>query len=166
MMDPWQVILFLLGFGSILFLSYVTTRYLTGKTNKAMKGKHLNIIETLSLGTDKRIHLVKAGERYVLIASSSKSIEFLTTIDINDKEQLGEAALNSNNTSNAFDFKALFEKYLNSYKSRKNDTARSDISIQRNEDDKFRMNLYKLKDITQKINTQVKKDGVDVTNEK
>lgn len=160
-MKPYEVILFLLGFGSILFLSYVTTRYLAGKTNKAMKGRHLNVIETLSLGTDKRVHLVKAGEQYILIASTSKSIEFLTALNIEEVEQSSEVE-NSNKTY-TFDFKALFDKYLNTYKNKKGETVKPDITNPGG--DKFRLNLYKLKDITQKINTKVKKDGVDVTND-
>ncbi len=81
-MNTFEVILFLLGFGAILFLTYVTTRYLAGKSGKAMKGKHLSIVETISLGADKRIHLVKAGEKHILISSTSKSIEYLTELEI------------------------------------------------------------------------------------
>jgi Flagellar biogenesis protein len=161
-MKPYEVILFLLGFGSILFLSYVTTRYLAGKTNKAMKGRHLNVIETLSLGTDKRIHLIRAGEQYILIASTSKSIEFLTTLDLDTEIQPG--VVENPNKNYSFDFKAIFEKYLTNYKNKKEETVKADISNPL-AGDKFRFNLYKLKDITQKINYQVKKDEVDNTNE-
>lgn len=124
----------------------------------------MSVIETLSLGTDKRIHLVKAGEQYILIATSSKDIEFLTNVSINDMEKPDEE--DTKNKAVNFDFKALFDKYLTSYKNKKSDTVKSDMSMLKNEDDKFRLNLYKLKDITHKINTQSKKDGVDFTDEK
>ncbi len=165
-MRPYEVILFLLGFGSILFLSYVTTRYLAGKSVKAMKGKYLNIIETISLGADKRIHLVKTGDKYILVASTAKSIEFLTTLTIDDEEAAAESVTQGG--QNVFDFKALFEKYMNSYKTRKSIAFKPEPDPVSGppEADKFRFNLEKLKNITQRINTQRDKDGDEITNEK
>jgi len=166
MNNPFEVMFFILGFGGILFLTYVTTRYLAGKSNKAMKGKHLSIVETISLGTDKRIHLVKAGEKHILIASTSKSIEFLTDLSIGEEEASNDPA--AQGTQNVFDFKALFEKYMNVYKNKKSISFRpeTDISANNAEGEKFKFNLEKLKHITQKINTQIENDGDDVTNEK
>lgn len=161
-MKPFEIILFLLGFGSILFLSYVTTRYLAGKANKVMKGRYLNIVETISLGTDKRIHLIKAGEKHILIASTSKSIEFLTKLTI-DEEVLNDSTTQS--PQNVFDFKALFEKYMNLYKSKKSISYKPKASDNNMEGDTFRCNLEKLKNITKKINTQIEKDEDDITNE-
>ena len=165
-MNPFEVIFFLLGFGAILFLTYVTTRYLAGKSNKAMKGRHLSIVETISLGTDKRIHLVKAGEKHILIASTSKSIEFLTDLSLGEEEASNNPAVQD--TQNVFDFKSLFEKYMNMYKNKKNISFRpeTDMSANNTEGEKFRFNLEKLKNITQKINTQIVKDRDDVTDEK
>ena len=166
MNNPFEVMFFILGFGGILFLTYVTTRYLAGKSNKAMKGKHLSIVETISLGTDKRIHLVKAGEKHILIASTSKSIEFLTDLSIGEEEASNNPA--DQGVQNVFDFKALFEKYMNVYKNKKSISFRpeTDISANNAEGEKFKFNLEKLKHITQKINTQIENDGDDVTNEK
>jgi len=163
---PLEYVLFLLGFGSILFLTYVTTRYVAGKSKKAMRGKYINIIETVSLGIDKKIHLVKAGEQYFLIASASKSIEFLAAVDVKDGEEIGTIGAVS---PNVFDFKAFFEKYMNSYKSNRSNVSqlkKNENSFNQAEGEKFRTNLDKLKTITQKINKQVEKDGDDTTNEK
>lgn len=166
MNNPFEVILFLLGFGAILFLTYVTTRYLAGKSSKAMKGRYLNIVETISLGTDKRIHLVKAGEKHILVASTSKSIEFLTELSIGGEEASNDPAVTG--IQNVFDFKSLFEKYVNMYKNKKSISFRpeNDITANNAEGEKFKFNLEKLKRITQKINTQIEKDGDDVTDEK
>lgn len=164
-MNPFEVMLFLLGFGAILFLTYVTTRYLAGKSNKAMKGKHLNIVETISLGADKRIHLVKAGEKHILVASTSKSIEYLTELKIYEEGASDDSA--PQGAQNVFDFKSLFEKYMSMYKNKKNISFRPDADLPANhgEGEKFRFNLQKLKNITQKINTQIEKDGDDATDE-
>lgn len=157
--------MFFAGFGTILFITYVTTRYLAAKTSKAMKGRHLSIIETVSLGADKRIHLVKASGKYILIASTSKSIEYITDLAIKEEEITNGFTNNVN--QNVFDFKSLFEKYVNLYRNKKNNSYRSEGNIHgtKKEGDRFSFNLERLKNITQNINTQTEKDGDDATNE-
>ena len=166
MNDPFTVMFFILSFGAILFLTYVTTRYLAGKSSKAMKGKHLSIVESISLGTDKRIHLVNAGEKHILIASTSKTVEFLTDLSIGEEKASNDTTVQG--AQNVFDFKALFEKYMNMYKNKKSISFRPETDILANnaEGEKFKFNLEKLKHITQKINTQIENNGDDVTNEK
>jgi len=163
--DPFQAILFLLGFGSILFLAYVTTRYLAGKTNRALKGKYIQIIETVNLGLDKRIHLVKAGSQYVLLAATSKRIEFLTTVDIGEE---AEKITEDSSPKNVFDFKAMFDKYINAYKSKKNSASlqeNEDKSTYTSKESDFRANLGRLKTITHK-GRQVGDNEDESTNEK
>lgn len=165
-MKPMEVILFLIGFGSILFLSYVATKFLAKKSGATMKGKYLSVVETISLGMDKRIHLIRAGEKYILVASTSKTVEFLTTLEVEPEETTDRTV--GDTGRNAFDFKALFDKYAGNYKNKKISLFRqdSDTSASLMEDDKFRYNLQKLKGITQKTNTQIEKDGDEAANEK
>jgi flagellar protein FliO/FliZ len=163
--SPMQVILFLLGFGSILFLAYVTTRYVAGKSNRAMKGKHISIVETISLGLDKRIHLVKAGGQYILISTTSKRIDFLTSIDLGT-EVLQDDENETN--KNKFDFKSIFDKYVNTYKSNRNNLEqynKNEASIGISDERNFKTNLGRLKEIIKKTDKQAEKDGVDNTNE-
>lgn len=168
-------LLFVIGFGAILFLTYVTTRYVAGRSNKAMKGKHINVIETVSLGMDKRIHLVKAGGQYVLIATTSKSVEFLSAVSIPEEDDGEVEAAGIPNLQNVFDFKSLFEKYVNSYKTNKTAKAgKSAGAAQEIEDaaaggagkEGFRSNLDRLRSITQGIKVDTKHSGDDITNEK
>ena len=166
-LDVLKVILLLIGFCALLFLTYITTRYIGGKQNKAMRSKNISILETVSLGMDKRIHLIKAGNEYVLIASTSKSIEFLTTINIDESEPEQETIPQEH--INLFDFKSLFEKYVNTYKVKKenNDIAPENETawnITGNSD--FKSHLSKLRTIVQKNVLQVNENGVNNTNEK
>lgn len=166
-MDVLKVILFLIGFCSLLFLTYVTTRYIGGKQNKAMRGKNISIIETVTLGMDKRIHLIKAGNQYVLVASTSKSIEFLTTVNLDNPVPEQEAISQEN--GNLFDFKALFEKYVNVYKTKKENNGGNPENITSQdipEGRDFKSNLGRLRTIVQKNEYQVKTNGDDSTNEK
>ena len=160
---PLQIILFLLGFGSILFLTYITTRYIAAKSNKALKGRNIQIVETVSLGLDKRIHLVKAGNQYILISSTSKNIEFLSNVNIEEAENKTQEMPG---LQNAFNFKEIFDKYTGAYRNRnENLTEKADESAGEAETKKFSTNLRRLRSIIHRTD-QVEKDGDDITNEK
>lgn len=167
MEDVLTVILYLMGFCTLLFLTYVTTRYIGGKQSRAMKGKNINILETVPLGMDKRIHLIKAGKQYVLIASTSKTIEFLTIVDLEDSAS--EQEMITKEEGSLFDFKSIFEKYASTYRTKKvtgsiNKKAETPQNIGEGSD--FRFNLSRLKAIVQKNECQINKNGDDSTNEK
>ena len=155
----------IIALGSIIFMSYVATRYIGSKTGKIMRGKYINIIETVSLGIDKQLHLVRVEEQFVLIASSGKNIEFLTTIKM-DKFATDEPQGNSN----VFDFKNIFEKYLQSLKNKKdnktNAKERSYAVEEPVEGDVFKSNLNKLRAITMKKDRQGEENGDESTYEK
>jgi len=166
-MDPidiLKIILYLVGFCSLLFLTYVTTRYIGQKQNKAMKSKNISVVETVMISPDKRLHLVKAGKGYVLIASTSKSVEFLSKVDIEEDTGQEEA---SEGKEKLFDFRSFFEKYTGVYKSNVHNEKyieKADAPQDIEEEHGFRANLNRLKKIVN-IN-QVEKNGDDNTNEK
>ena len=101
-----EVILYLAGFCSLLFLTYVTTRYIGRKQVRAMKSKSISVLETVMIGTDKRLHLVKAGNSFLLIATTSKSVVFLTAVDLDES---GENALLEEEKEARFDFKTILK---------------------------------------------------------
>ncbi len=166
-MEILKAILLLIGFGAILFLTYVTTRYIGQRQVRTMKSKNISIMETVMLGADKRLHLVKAGSSYVLIASTSKSIEFLTAVEVDESEVQEEAPVNMDMR---FDFKNILEKYSGIYKTKKTDPAISreaEAPSGQQQEAGFRTNLDRLKTIINKNQyNKVKKDGVEVTNDK
>lgn len=162
--DLLKIILYLFGFCALLFLTYVTTKYIGQKQNKSMKSKNISVIETVMLSADKRLHLVKAGKEYVLIASTTKSVEFLAKVDIEEDVQQGAETENKGNT---FDFKYLFDKYAGQYrnnreKDRNRERAESPQDMSDGND--FKSNLSRLKRIVNK--NQVEENGDDNTNEK
>ena len=73
-------------FGSILFLAYFTTRFLGSKFENKAKGKYIRQVESVSLGPDRQLHLVKVSEQYMLIASSGKNIEFLSEVRVDESK--------------------------------------------------------------------------------
>jgi flagellar protein FliO/FliZ len=158
----------LIVFGSILFLAFVTSKYIAGKSSQAMKGKYIKIVETVSLGMDKRLHLIKVDKQFILIASCSKTIEYLTTLTLEEIEKDGEA-----DSSQTFDFKQIFEKYIKSYKAKKDRTITLDENMGLGDgvNHSFKSNLDRLKALTRKVGIQnlENKDDMlkeDITNEK
>lgn len=166
-MDVLKVILFLIGFCALLFLTYVTTRYVGGRQNKAMKGKNISIVETVALGMDKRLHLVKAGNQYVLIASTSKAVEFLTTVNL--EEPSPEVRETTQENAVLFDFRSLFEKYMGTYRAKKGKEpgiTADGLPQEFPENRDFKSNLGRLRTIVQKKEFQAKENGDEITNEK
>lgn len=146
----------LIGFGCVLFLAYVTSKFIAGKSKVSMQGKYLNIVETITLGIDKKLCLIKVGNEFVLIAVSGKKIEFLCNVNIEEYKNNEELEKNK-----VFNFKGLLEKYTSIYKSKANKTE--DVTNS-GKGDSFRANLKKLKEITGTFNNKGRKDkdeGID-----
>jgi len=161
-----KIMLYLIGFCSVLYLAYIATKYIANKQNKAMKSKNISVIETVMLGTDKRLHLVKAGNGYVLIATTSKTVEFLTKVELDEVTEQ-EAVPAENGVP--FDFKSILEKYSGLYRSKKGkNSAGSEYEAPQDitEGHDFRSNLGKLKSIVGSNKYKVKENGDDGTNEK
>lgn len=164
----FNILFFLLIFGSILFLAAITARYFGAKASKTLQGKHLNVIETLNLGVDKKLYLVKAGNTYILLASAGKRIEMLTTLDMDGSVEDTEVQ-----SVSPFDFKSFFDKYVQVFKNRKkgsddpsgNNSSEADYQTDSNGDDVFRRNLDRLKRMTSAAGRSDRKDGDDYTNE-
>jgi flagellar protein FliO/FliZ len=96
-------------FCAVLFLSYVASRFLGIKAGKMLKGKNINIVESIALGLDKQLHLVKVGEKFILIATSGKNIQMLTEIT---PQEMGEISIEKVVHNENFNFKELFEKSM------------------------------------------------------
>jgi len=157
-----QILFIVIVFGSILFLAYAATKYIAGKSSMAMRGKYINVIETVSLGMDKRLHLVKVDKQFILIASTSKTVELLATVNLEDFDKTEEVK-----EPQVFDFKAFFDKYIHHYKSKKTDKAEGGEELKDNgQGDSFKTNLDKMRAITKKLEGQYLKDRDDAKDEK
>jgi len=176
----FKVITFLIIFASVLFLAYISTRYIGKKASIAMKGKFIKIEETLSLGVDKKIYLVKAGKKYFLMASSGKNFQFLTEVEIDDAENaIGDIYVNNieeTNVQGAYkisglkgEFKNVLDKYIYSYKTAAPGKKTGNKKEEEHSDDLnkagdgIKGNLNKLKNITNKVKQE---DNNETTTEK
>ncbi len=158
---------YVIGFGSIIFLTYITTKFIGSRANKVTKGKYISMVDTITVGLNKQIHLVKVGDQFVLISSSGKNIEFLAHVAMDDVE-VEQKSVNSG----AFDFKNMLEKYFQTLKSRKNNKSedsdngwsKKDLDVP--SESSFKNNLNKLSAITSRLNKSVNGYGDEKADEK
>ncbi len=150
----------LLAFLVVMAILLVTTRYLAYKSKKMMKGNYMQIIESLSLGVNNRLHLVKVDKEFFIISASNKNVEFLARVNISDFEE--EEVKNP--ISEVIDFKSILKKYISGI-SFKNTAAAKDFKAQNAEMERpsdnvvsqsenvvFRGNLERLKNLTNSMN--------------
>ncbi len=76
--------IFIIAFAFVIGAAWFSTRIISGKMNSVMKGRYLSIIESISLGTDKRIVLIRAGSKYLLLSLAGKNLQMLCEIDIDE----------------------------------------------------------------------------------
>ncbi len=103
-------IIYLFAFVAIILLAFYATRFLGKKAGVALRGKYMTVIETISLGFDKRIHLIRVGSKYVLVATDGKSLRYLTELG-NEIEEL-KLEEDFEGKASPFDFSTIFNKYL------------------------------------------------------
>ena len=83
-----QLIGVVLIFLIVLALTYFTARWIGGYQQINMKNKNLQILESIKIGTNKFICLVKAGEIYLVVAVGKDEITMLAQLT---EEQLSVA---------------------------------------------------------------------------
>lgn len=149
----------------VIGLLLLSTKFLAYKSKKMLKGNYMQIVESLSLGVNNRLHLIKVDNEFFIISASNKNVEFLARVNINDYEE--EEIKNP--ISEVIDFKSVLKKYINGLNignQTKRDTAaaselRRDAKVKeetKTDDLTFKNNLEKLKHLTKSINGQRSED--------
>ena len=118
----------------VCFLAYVMTKFVGKRSMGVMKSKYMKVIDSLSMGFDRSIYLVRVGEQYVLMYSSTKGFEFICNIDsnmINENSEINQTVNSSKNN---------FSKYFDFFKPTKNDPYEK-------EENSVNKNIEKLRDM-------------------
>lgn len=135
-------------FGSVLFLAYSGTKFFGAKAGMMMKGKNISIVETIGIGIDKQLHLVKVGEKYILLSTAGKNIQMLTEVK---PEELGEMNFQNFEITNGLDFKEIFDKYLGKIQkkvnTKKTDNNTNDLNVK----SKNSSNLDKIRELNNQL---------------
>lgn len=109
-----QLIGVVLIFLVVLVLTYYTSKWVGGYQRINMKNKNIQIIESIGVGNNKYICLVKAGKEYLVVAVGKDEITMLAQLT---EEQLTEVPqfdqngiLMSGNSKTADNFQEVLEK--------------------------------------------------------
>lgn len=107
--DVLMILGLLIVFGAVLFVAWLTTKFLGKKLAGSSKNKTMKVVESLQIGLDRCLYLIKVANRYFLFNASKKSLDLVSEIYI-DEESLAAAEASGKN-ANVFDFKRIFEFY-------------------------------------------------------
>lgn len=89
----------------VVLLAYLTTRML-GTARLTKRSGNIRIVESIAVGYQSSVQLMKAGSSYILIGVTKEKITFLTEVD-KDSLLLGDETQGINNIP--------FEKVINKY---------------------------------------------------
>jgi flagellar protein FliO/FliZ len=92
----YGILYFIFMSAVILVAAYYVTKFVATKGLNTASNKNLKVIETVHLGVDKSLLLVKVGEQYLLLGSTQKTINLLTEVN---KEKLTINSMNEVSSS-------------------------------------------------------------------
>lgn len=80
----------LLAVGAILYLAYISSKYI-GKSSMALsQSKYLKTLDRTPLSQDKSLAVVQAGDKYFLIGITPNSINKIAELDSEDLVEIPE----------------------------------------------------------------------------
>ncbi len=81
MNEFWTTFFYIVVLAAVLVGAYFTTRFISGKSSKMLKGRYIQIIDRMPLGRDKNVVLIEVGDQKLLIGVTNQSINTLGQID-------------------------------------------------------------------------------------
>lgn len=77
----WEIMGLLLVFVFVIGSAYFITKKIALIGSHRMQGKNLEIIESLQLGISQMIHLVRVGDKVLIIGVTKDKITYLSEVD-------------------------------------------------------------------------------------
>ena len=75
-----QFITVLLLFLAVLFITYGVTRWISGIQKTQMVGRNMEIVDTMRISSSKYLQIVRAGNKYLVIAVCKDTVTLLAEI--------------------------------------------------------------------------------------
>lgn len=99
----------------IIYLSYVSTRYIAKKNIGAFKStaKYMKVIDQMGMGKEKSVAIIQTGLNYYLVGFSGGSVTLLAQIEQEDLTELPKEEFSA-----PTDFRFVLEK-IDQFKSRR-----------------------------------------------
>lgn len=112
-----QLITVLVIFIFVLIITYFTTRWMVGIQKGRSFNKNLRIIETISVGNNKMVSIVQAGEKYLVVSIGKDEVHYLT--ELKQEELRDLSFMNPDNQNDKQDpFAEIFGKLKEKYDNR------------------------------------------------
>ncbi|GMQ62763.1 flagellar biosynthetic protein FliO [Vallitalea maricola] len=105
----WQVIVLLVLFILVLVGAYYVTRVFGRFQIKKGSSQNIHQLESISVGPQKFIQLIKIGDEYILIGITKDKITFLKEID---KDNIDLSKYNKEKIAQVTPFNKQLEKFL------------------------------------------------------
>ena len=104
-----QFVTVLLLFLMVLVITYGVTRWISGIQKTQMMGRNMEMIDTMRISSSKYLQIVRAGDKYFVVAVCKDTVTMLTEIS---KDSL---VLETNESGNGYQagFREILEKIKN-----------------------------------------------------
>lgn len=79
--DFFKAIFYIIMFALILAAAYYTTKYLAKNGMAQGKTRTMKLIESMPLGADRSLHIVKVGAQFFLIGSAAKNMFLISELE-------------------------------------------------------------------------------------
>ncbi|MDR1440666.1 MAG: flagellar biosynthetic protein FliO [Clostridiales bacterium] len=106
-----DILLFAIVFCCILFLAYIVSKLVGKRAQQHGRSRHIEVVDSLFVGADAQLVIVRAADEYFLISKSAKRLEMLAKLDIAAEEAAALAGAEAG-AGFAESFKSLLEKKL------------------------------------------------------
>jgi flagellar biosynthetic protein FliO len=79
--DGMQIIGSLVIMAAVVAVTYYASRWYARRMGKAVSGKHIKLVDRISLGVGSSAVVLQAGERYYLVGVSDKNIQLICELE-------------------------------------------------------------------------------------
>lgn len=153
--DKAKPMLELLGifliFCCVLYLAYIASRFIGKKFSNANHSKYMKVVDRISLGVDRQLLLIKIGTEYYLFMYGKRDFKMVAKVAIDDKEDTDITLKEKEHGDSAFDFREIFDKYLNRNAKKSKRSSSNDGSLNSTDKtDTLKENINKLKQMQEK----------------
>lgn len=120
--NSWSAVVSMIGqfffliivFIGVLYLAYLSTKFIAKNRINALNGNNIKVIESVFVGGQASVQLIKIGEQYFLISVCKDNVSFLTEVK---PESIVEKK--EDNANPTLSFESYLKDYISKLKGRK-----------------------------------------------
>ncbi|MCL2617145.1 MAG: flagellar biosynthetic protein FliO [Defluviitaleaceae bacterium] len=114
-----QIVYFVLVFAAVVALTVVSTKWIAGTRYRRASAGNLQIVESIAVGQQAYLQLVRVGSKYIVIGVSRGNVSFVCEVE---ESEVTLPEIKMPGESVVLD---KFERYLNAYRDQKSSKDQS-----------------------------------------